>query len=160
MDGVVATRAPLDESHLATPDAITPLRHAVADYARAVGIRGEQLDAVRLAVSEALTNVVLHAYRDEPGQVHVTVRLVENELWVLVADDGCGLSLPAQSPGLGWGLAFITDSCDSFTLAERAEGGVEARMVFRLAADPSTVTDGLTLGGAVTGDVAISDADL
>ena len=158
---MVAVRAPLDESYLATPDAITALRHAVADYARAAGIQGEQLDAVRLAVSEAVTNVVLHAYRDGPGQVRVTVRLVENELWVLVVDDGCGLSLPAQSPGLGWGLAFITDACDDFTLAERAQGGLEARMVFRLAVDPSTASDSPAIGGAVSGPVAaVSDADL
>ena len=129
---VVAVTAQLDESQPATADAVTAQRHAVANYARAVGIDGEQLDAVRLAVSESVTNVVVHAYPDAPGQVHVTARLVGNELWVLVADDGCGLSVPTQKPGLGWGLALITDACDHFTLAERAGGGVEARMVFRL----------------------------
>jgi serine/threonine-protein kinase RsbW len=143
---VVAVRAHLNESQLATPDAITPLRHAVADYARAAGIEGVQLDAVRLAVSEALTNVVVHAYRDEPGQVHLTARTVDNELWVLIADDGCGLSVPTEKPGLGWGLAFITDACDHFTLAERSGGGVEARMVFRLPPEASAPTDGLVSG--------------
>jgi serine/threonine-protein kinase RsbW/stage II sporulation protein AB (anti-sigma F factor) len=136
--------AHLNESHLATPDAVTSLRHAVADYARAAGIDGDQLDAVRLAVSEAVTNVVLHAYRDEPGEVHVTARLLENELWVLIADDGCGLSVPTEQPGLGWGLAFITDACDHFTLAERASGGVEARMVFRLPVQSPSATEDRT----------------
>ena len=138
---VVGVRAHLNESHLATPDVIAPLRHAVADYAREAGIQGERLDDVRLAVSEAVTNVVRHAYRGERGQVHLTVRLVEDELWVLVADDGCGLGIPSADPGLGWGLAFITDACDEFTLAERAGGGAEARMVFRLPADVATVAD-------------------
>jgi serine/threonine-protein kinase RsbW len=139
---VVAVRAHLNESHPATPDVIAPLRHAVADYAREAGIEGERLDDVRLAVSEAVTNVVRHAYRDERGQVHLTVRTVEDELWVLVADDGCGLSVPSPDPGLGWGLAFITEACDEFTLAERGGGGAEARMVFRLPADAAIVTDG------------------
>ncbi len=106
------------------------------------GLQGERLDGVRLAVSEAVTNVVRHAYRGERGEVHLTVRMVDNELWVLVADDGCGLSVPSADPGLGWGLAFITDACDEFTLAERAGGGAEARMVFRLPADAATVTGG------------------
>lgn len=154
---VVAVRAHLNESHLATPEAISPLRHSVADYASAAGIRGEQLDGVRLAVSEAVTNVVLHAYRDEPGQVDVTARVVDNELWVLVADEGVGLGTPASRPGLGWGLAFITDVSDEFTLAERAGGGVEARIVFRMPLD-STGGDLDGRGGAVGGR-AVSDAD-
>jgi serine/threonine-protein kinase RsbW len=131
---VVAVRASLNESHRATPDAIPKLRHAVADYARAVGIDGSQLDGVRLAVSEALSNVVLHAYEDEPGCLHLTARVVGDELWVLVADDGRGHNASPIRPGLGWGLAFITDATDEFVLAERADGGSEARMVFRLPA--------------------------
>jgi anti-sigma regulatory factor (Ser/Thr protein kinase) len=123
------------ESQPATPDVIPKLRHAVADYARALGIDGEQLDGVRLAVSEALSNVVLHAYREsEPGYLHLTARVVGDELWVLVADDGRGHNTSPIRPGLGWGLAFITDAADEFTMAERAEGGSEARMVFRLPA--------------------------
>lgn len=129
---VVSARTDLNESQLATPAAVAPLRRAVADYACAVGVRGAQLDAVRLAVSEALTNVVLHAYREDPGYVHVTARAVQDELWVLVADEGCGPSATPLRPGLGWGLAFITDASDEFTLAERADGGTEARMLFRL----------------------------
>ena len=171
---VVADSAHLNESHLATPEAIAPLRHSVADYARAGGIRGEQLERVRLAVSEALTNVVLHAYRGEPGQVHVTARIVDDELWVLIADDGVGLSVPALRPGLGWGLAFITDAADEFTLAERSGGGSEARMVFRLraasvaggdtafgdAADAGTTGTEMLGGDEAVGDGAVSDSVL
>jgi anti-sigma regulatory factor (Ser/Thr protein kinase) len=114
---------------------IPKLRHAVAEYAHALGIAGDQLDGVRLAVSEALSNVVLHAYREsEPGYLHLTARVVGDELWVLVADDGRGHNTSPIRPGLGWGLAFITDAADEFTMAERAEGGSEARMVFRLPA--------------------------
>ena len=85
--------------------------------------------------------MVLHAYRDEPGEVHVTARMVDHELWVLIADDGVGLGTPALRPGLGWGLAFITDASDEFTLAERAGGGAEARIVFRLPPDSAAVSD-------------------
>ncbi|HEX3617005.1 MAG TPA: ATP-binding protein [Solirubrobacteraceae bacterium] len=132
---VVAVRESLTESHPATPEVIPKLRHAVADYARGLGIDGDQLDGVRLAISEALSNVVLHAYgENEPGYLHLTARVVGNELWVLVADDGRGYNTSPMRPGLGWGLAFITDAADDFTMAERADGGSEARMVFRLPA--------------------------
>lgn len=129
---VIAARESLSESHRATPDVIPMLRHAVTDYAESAGFSGAQLEGVRLAVSEALSNVVLHAYQeDEPGDVHLTVRLVGEELWVLVADDGRGHNASPIRPGLGWGLAFITSATDEFLLADRAEGGTEARMVFR-----------------------------
>lgn len=129
---VVPTHASLNESLPATPDVIPALRHAIADYAHSVGVTGAQLDGVRLAVSEAISNVVLHAYDREPGLVHVTAGVVGDELWVLVADDGRGHNTAPIRPGLGWGLAFITDAADVFELAERSGGGSEARMVFRL----------------------------
>lgn len=129
---MVAVRASLNESLLATPEVIPRLRHAIADYALAVGIQGAQLDGVRLAVSEAVSNVVLHAYEDEPGYVHVTAGVVNDELWILVADEGRGHNASPIRAGLGWGLAFITDAADEFSLAERAEGGTEARMIFRI----------------------------
>ena len=131
---VIAARASLNESHPATADVVPALRHAVADYARSVGMIGAQLDDVRLAVSEAISNVVLHAYQDEPGYVHLSAWMVDDELWVLVADDGRGCSAEPIRAGMGWGLAFITDAADEFVLAERSHGGTEARMMFRLVA--------------------------
>ena len=115
------------------------IRRSVADYASAAGIDGLKLDDVRLAVSEAVANVVLHAYRGQAGEVHVTARVVDDELWVLVADDGTGHNVPAARPGLGWGLALITNACDEFTLVERATGGSEARMCFNIPTAPRRV---------------------
>jgi anti-sigma regulatory factor (Ser/Thr protein kinase) len=131
---MVAVHASLNESYRATPEAIATLRHAIAAYASSVGIDGDQLDDVRLAVSEAVSNVVLHAYQDEPGYVHVTAGLGEDELWIRVADDGRGHNAGPIRRGLGWGLAFITDAADEFSLSDRAEGGTEARMIFRIPA--------------------------
>jgi serine/threonine-protein kinase RsbW len=125
-------REELTESFLAIPSSVRLVRQAVASYARAAGITGRQLEAVRLATSEAATNSVVHAYRDGPGYVHVAAWVVDDELWILVADDGVGCNIPTASPGLGLGLAVITDSCDEFTLVERAGGGTEARLCFRL----------------------------
>jgi two-component sensor histidine kinase len=51
---------------------------------------------------------------------------------VLVSDSGCGYQTPPERPGLGLGLVLIADACDEFVIAERAEGGTEARMQFVL----------------------------
>lgn len=130
----------LSESHLATPKAVGAIRSSITAYAGATGFTGTRLDEIRLAVSEAVSNVVMHAYRGEPGKVRVTARVVDGALWVLIADDGVGNNIPTSRPGLGWGLALITDACDEFTLADRPEGGTEARMRFLIPAYPQNVT--------------------
>jgi serine/threonine-protein kinase RsbW len=132
---LVTVHESLSESFPATPEAVGVIRRNVSDYARALGIDGIDLDDVRVAVSEAATNVVRHAYRGEPGAVHVSASAIDDELWVLIADDGVGPNRRAKHPGLGWGLAIITDATEQFTLLERTGGGTEARMCFRIHAD-------------------------
>jgi anti-sigma regulatory factor (Ser/Thr protein kinase) len=114
-------------------------RRAVAELAGAAGATGDQIDAIRLATSEALTNVILHAYRDGQGPIHVTAAVAGGELWVLVADDGDGLRPRGDRSGLGLGLALIAQASDELTIVRRSHGGTELRMRFRLgtADDPA-----------------------
>jgi stage II sporulation protein AB (anti-sigma F factor) len=127
---VFATRRTFTRSYRAESPSVASARHDLADFAVGHGLEGDYLDALRTAVSEAVTNAVLHAYRDGPGDIHVTAAVTGSELWVLVADDGCGLQTPARTPGLGWGLALIANAVEELVLAERAEHGTEVRMRF------------------------------
>jgi anti-sigma regulatory factor (Ser/Thr protein kinase) len=132
-----AVRECLSESYPAVPESVGRARREVDLYAQSHGASREQLEAIRLAVSEAVTNSVRHAYRDgTSGVVHLSAAVADGELWVLVADDGCGFQTPAVSPGLGLGLALIAAACDEFKILERGTGGTEARMCFRLPAEP------------------------
>ena len=69
-----------------------------ADALRGIAV---DRDAVGVVVSEAVTNAVLHAYRDreQPGQVHVSASLDDDGVEVSVADDGLGMRPRADSPG-------------------------------------------------------------
>jgi anti-sigma regulatory factor (Ser/Thr protein kinase) len=101
--------------------------------AEAAGASSEQLDAVRLASSKALTNIVVHAYpANRAGLIHVAATVASGEVWVVIADDGCGLRAGKDSPGLGHGLRLIADACDELTILQRAGGGTELRMLFTL----------------------------
>jgi serine/threonine-protein kinase RsbW/stage II sporulation protein AB (anti-sigma F factor) len=91
-------------------ECIGPVRRAVADYAVLAGLAKDRVDDVRLAVSEAMTNAVLHAYRDSGGrgEVRVSVNVDANRrLRIVVEDDGPGVVPRSDSPGLGRGLATI-----------------------------------------------------
>ncbi len=104
----------------------------IGEFAVEAGVAGETLHAIRLAVSEAVTNAVRHAYRGATGRVYVTAARVPGEFVVLVSDDGCGHQTPAENPGFGWGLAVIADATDHFVITERGSGGTDVRMRFRL----------------------------
>jgi len=97
----------LTVTYPADPESVAIARHALTAFAADAGADHRQVEAVRLAVSEAMTNAVLHAYRDAPGDVRVTAALVSEELWVLVGDDGGGMEARPDRPGLGLGLALI-----------------------------------------------------
>ena len=107
-------------------------------FAHATGATGEQVEAVRLAVSEALTNAVMHAYGADPGAVHVSASRARDELWVLIADEGHGVEAGYESPGLGMGLHLIACMADYFAISKRREGGTEIRMRFGSNAREST----------------------
>lgn len=135
---VVAVRNSLHEVYPATPEAVPAVRVQVAEFAADAGAAPDTVESVRLAVSEAFTNAVLHAYRGRSGDVQVTAAVTGNELWVLVSDTGCGHQTPAVNPGLGWGLALIAQATEDFLIAERAAGGTEVRMRFPLSGGRST----------------------
>jgi len=122
----------LNETYEATPVAVAEGRTQLADFAAKVGATPSQVDAVRLAASEAMTNSVLHAYRGSPGLIYVNAAVASGELWILISDDGCGLKPRADRPGLGLGLGLISQVSDDFAVVSRATGGTEVRIRFNL----------------------------
>jgi serine/threonine-protein kinase RsbW len=123
----------LNESYPAVPEAVRMARRALSAVAARAGAGGERLEEIRLAVSEALTNAVVHAYRDtDAGRFHVTAAVASDELWVLISDDGRGLHAWNDSRGLGIGLSLISGLSDDFAIVTRASGGTEVQMRFDL----------------------------
>lgn len=106
------------------------LRSRMAEIARECGLSDQRVDDVKLAVSEAVTNVVRHAYIDrEQGQVRVTARVCEGTLQIVVADSGRGLAPRPDSPGLGLGLPLMAHLADKIDVV-RSDPGTEIRMTF------------------------------
>jgi serine/threonine-protein kinase RsbW len=122
----------MSHTYPAVADSVPRAREALSTFARAAGATADQLDSIRLAVSEATTNVVVHAYEDESGRILLNAGLSAGELWVLIADDGLGMRPQIESPGLGFGLSLISQVCDEFEIAKRSSGGLEVRMRFAL----------------------------
>jgi serine/threonine-protein kinase RsbW/stage II sporulation protein AB (anti-sigma F factor) len=119
----------------AAPQSVGRLRTAVVQFAAAAGFPREALGDVRLAVSEALTNAVVHGYREgATGEVSVRARLHRaGGLEVVVEDTGIGLAPRLDSPGLGIGLPMIAALTAASSVTARAGGGTVVRMTFAAA---------------------------
>ena len=97
-----AERAPdVNLTRRADAESVPAIRHTLEAAAAAAGLHGELLQRMRLAVSEACTNVVLHAY-DEHGLVSVDASFSDKGVRVVVRDDGRGVRARPDSPGLGF----------------------------------------------------------
>ena len=74
-------------------------RSAISAFAAILNPTVEELGDVRLAVSEAVTNAIVHAYGgDESGLIYISVRLYEDrEISVEIADKGCGIENVEQA---------------------------------------------------------------
>lgn len=122
----------LIQSYPAIAASVPRARRELTEYAVLAGATPQQLEGIRLAASEALTNVVVHAYHGYAGRIYVHADLAGGELWICIGDDGCGLQANHQSPGLGVGLALIAHATDGLTIMNRSSGGTEVRMRFCL----------------------------
>jgi serine/threonine-protein kinase RsbW len=114
------------------PTSVARARQELGEFASSAGLAEARADAVRLAVSEAVTNVVRHAYAEGGGAVHVEATIEDAALWVLVSDEGHGMEVPTRSPGLGVGLSLISMVTDRVAISGRPDGGTELRMAFDL----------------------------
>jgi anti-sigma regulatory factor (Ser/Thr protein kinase) len=125
--------AVFSQSYPAIVESVAAIRATVAQFATRAGVEPSGVEAVKLALSEAATNVVVHAYADtdRPGLIEVEATHEAGELRVSVADTGPGLQPGHERPGLGLGLAIIEQLADHMELLQG--GGHGLRVVMRFA---------------------------
>jgi stage II sporulation protein AB (anti-sigma F factor) len=123
----VQKRTPLSLDLPAVPTSVTEARHAVLAYS-------EDCDAnegdLGLAVSEAVGNAVVHAYRNaKTGRVYLKGEIQDRELIIEVVDEGVGMQPHLGAPGLRMGLALIGSVAREVRL-DTSETGLRVEMRF------------------------------
>jgi serine/threonine-protein kinase RsbW len=112
---------------------IAIVRHAFGGLGEAFAVPEQKLSDIRLAVTEACANVVVHAYPDgHDGPMEILASMAGDELTVVVRDWGRGIRPRADSPGLGLGLSLIAALAETVQLGHDGEEHTEVRMTFAL----------------------------
>ena len=121
----------------ARAEGVGVVRQSLTGVADALDFDPSVLADMKMAVTEACTNVVVHAYEDD-GLLEVEMLAGEDGLTIVVRDHGAGIQpRPARSgaPALGLGLPLIAALSDAFELRGSAGAGTEVRMTFSYARD-------------------------
>lgn len=131
------TSPPAPDLELTLPalaENVAVIRHVLSGVGEALALPVEVISDVKLAVSEACANVIVHAYpADDAGLLSFALTALPDQLEVVVRDAGLGMAPRADSPGLGVGLPLIASLAATLELGSPAEGGTEVRMRFALA---------------------------
>jgi anti-sigma regulatory factor (Ser/Thr protein kinase) len=116
----------------AEPASVAAARHAVSAFAERCGM--DDLWPVKSAVSEAVGNVVVHAYRGSggAGRLWLAAEREDDRLRVSVRDEGTGLRERSDSPGLGWGLRLMQHAADRLVGEDGPDGGLCIDLWFAL----------------------------
>jgi len=115
----------------ARPENVSVIRHVLGAFAEALRLPDDLVEDLRLAVTEACTNVVRHAYPpDFPGPVEITIVPSEEQVSVVVADFGRGIGSSSDTTGPGLGLPLIAAIADEVELQPVPGGGSRVAMTF------------------------------
>ncbi|MGN0621472.1 MAG: anti-sigma F factor [Porcipelethomonas sp.] len=115
-------------------------RTAVCAFAALLDPEIEDIADIRTAVSEAVTNCIVHAYREKEGIIEITARILEgNEIYIRIKDKGCGIAdveqamepLFTTSPHeerAGLGFAVMESFMDSLKVKSAVNRGTVVTM--------------------------------
>ena len=120
-------------------------RSVISAFSAELNPTVEELADVRCAVSEAVTNSIVHAYRDLPvgsvGYVYISARLYDSrEITVEISDNGCGIENIAEArmprftsgePGERCGMGFLVMESFMDSLSVKSKPGRGTTVLMR-----------------------------
>jgi len=122
-------------------------RICVAGFIMDLRVSAQELADVKTSVSEAVTNSIVHGYKNRRGYVTLCAKLFgTDELYISVSDDGCGIEdvekarqpLFTTDPGserCGMGFPIMESFMDKVKIYSRPGKGTKVIMIKKLGCD-------------------------
>lgn len=117
-----------------TPDDLGKIRTTLEGYLAASGFDEKERGRIVLAVDEALTNVIRHAYAGKGGPAELHAHIERGTLQIVLRDKGCGRipeipkAAPTELKPGGLGLGILKEVMDVVRFEGGADGGCILRM--------------------------------
>jgi serine/threonine-protein kinase RsbW len=109
----------------AEPGYLAVCRQALSGVGDVLDVRPQVVEDLKLALSEACSNAIQHAYNGRRGTLEVTFRALPAELEISVTDRGGGF-MPSSKRGgrrLGIGLSMIAALSSRWKVESHPQGG-------------------------------------
>jgi serine/threonine-protein kinase RsbW len=119
----------------ARPENVAVVRHVMGAFGDVLELPTRTIEDVRLAVTEACTNVVRHAYDERGGRMEISVAPHRDHLEIAVADTGRGIAPSTDRVGPGLGLPMMATLADTLEIDRTVHAGSRVTMTF--ARDPA-----------------------
>ena len=119
-------------------------RAAVAVFCAQAEPDTTELADIKCAVSEAVTNSIVHAYRHKKGSVYITVSLfADRTVRIAIEDKGCGIAdiarareplftTDSEGERSGMGFTVMESFCDGVRVSSRIGRGTTVTLLKRL----------------------------
>lgn len=128
-------------------------RTSVASFCLQTNPSLEELSDIKTAVSEAVTNSIVHAYPDKKGDVYIFCTIVDDEISITVCDDGIGIddyekartpfyTSKPESERSGMGFAVMESFMDTLSLGKYGNSGLCVQMTKKIRSVESMVKGG------------------
>ena len=123
-------------------------RSAVAAFAAQLNPTFDELSDIKCAISEAVTNAIVHGYRDTIGEVTLILKITEDRtLFAEVRDHGCGIedieealrplfTTDPENERSGMGFTIIENFMDSLRVKSQSGRGTRVVMTKKLSMLP------------------------
>lgn len=102
----------------------------------------EELADLKTAVSEAVTNCIVHGYKEEFGKIYITGKIVDDTVKIIIRDKGCGIDdvnkamTPLFTTGegdrAGLGFTVMESFCDKIVVRSKVNGGTSVTLVKKI----------------------------
>jgi stage II sporulation protein AB (anti-sigma F factor) len=118
-------------------------RIAVASFISQLDPTIDVISDIKTAVSEAVTNCIVHAYKETVGNIYITVKIFERgRIRIIIRDKGCGIAdiekameplyTTAGEERAGLGFAVMESFMDKLTVSSKVGKGTKITMEKRI----------------------------
>lgn len=116
-------------------------RVTAAAFAAQIDFTLNEIEEIKVAISEAVSNAIIHGYEEKSGQIEIIMNLYEDKLEYIISDNGRGIadvalarqpSYSSDPERMGLGFVFMESFMDELDVISTINTGTKVRMAKKI----------------------------